>query len=111
MAEEEEEEGRRGQIAGIRIPDYLRPVYANYANINHTPWDFRLTFALARAPVPGPEREAVGERIEPDAVADVIVPANVVHGLIMALQQNYNKYLERFGPPGFQTEGPQPQAE
>ena len=107
-----QEEGRAG-IGGVRVPDYLRPTYANFLNVNHTPWDFRLMFAVVKAPMPGGEQEAVmaaGE-VNPDAVAEIIIPANLMHGLIGALQQGFSRYLAEYGPPGIDPSGPQPQAE
>lgn len=107
-----EQEGRAG-IGPVHIPDYLRPTYANFANVNHTPWDFRLLFAVVRAPMPGLEQEAVQAegRIHPDAVAEIILPANLMHGFISALQTNFSQYLEQYGPPGMDPEGPRPPAE
>jgi hypothetical protein len=103
------------RISGIRFPEYLRPVYANYINVNHTPWDFRLTFAVLKTPVPGTEiaqaqqaGEAAGEMVvEPEVVADLIIPANLVHGLISALRENFDRYIQTFGAPGINPEGPE----
>ena len=90
------------------VPDYLRPTYANFVNVNHTPWDFRLMFALVKAPMPGTEQDAAvaNQAVHPEAVAEIILPANLMHGLISALQENFSKYLTSFGPPGLDPEGP-----
>ena len=109
MADEKEGQAR---IGGIEFPDYLRPVYANHVQVNHTPWDFRLTFSVLRAPVPGQEQDEVNKKggvVHPEAIADIIVPANLMHGLIAALQTNFSSYLDQFGPPGLNPEGPEPQ--
>jgi hypothetical protein len=100
----------QARIGGVRVPDYLRPTYANYVNVNSTPWDFRLTFAVLRSPMPGDEQEAATElgEVHPDAVADLIIPANLMHGFISALQTTFNAYLEQYGPPGLDPEGPRP---
>ncbi|MGH2768436.1 MAG: DUF3467 domain-containing protein [Actinomycetota bacterium] len=100
----DEEQGL--QIGGVLVPDHLRPIYANYVNVNHTPWDFRLTFALLKVRMPGPEAEAAGQTLMADAVADIMIPANLMYGLIAALRTNYERYLEAFGPPGMEPEGP-----
>lgn len=90
------------------VPEHLRAHYANFVNVNHTPWDFRLLFALVKAPMPGHERDAAVEQgaLHPQGVAEIIVPANLMHGLIMALQSNFDRYLETYGVPGMNPEGP-----
>ena len=99
------------RISGIRFPDFLRPIYANYINVNHTPWDFRVTFAVLKTPAPGTEMEQVqqgGELVtQPEAVADLIIPANLVHAFIGALRENFDRYIEAFGAPGMNPEGPE----
>jgi hypothetical protein len=34
----------------MRRPDFLKPTYATFVSVGHTPWDFRFTFALLSAP-------------------------------------------------------------
>jgi hypothetical protein len=105
-----EDKGEQISIGGVHIPDYLRPVYANYANVNYTPWDFRITFAVVRSPVPGAEEDAVRGQgvVQPEAVTEVIVPATLMHGLISALQSAFARYLDAYGPPGLEPTGPRP---
>ena len=96
------------KVGEIVSPDYLRPIYSNYAMVGHTPYDFRLTFALVKALRPGheiDEAKAVGE-VSPEAVADMVIPLGLVPGLIHALQTNYTAYLDRYGIPGME-QGPQ----
>lgn len=81
-------------------------MYANFVNVNHTPWDFRLMFAVVKTPMPGTEQEQFEGEIRPEAIAEVIIPASLMHGLISALQSNFSSYLEQFGPPGMEPEGP-----
>jgi hypothetical protein len=102
-----DDEGRVG-IEGLTVPEHLRPIYANYVNVNHTPWDFRLVFGVVRTPVPGPEREQVlqAEALYAEAVAELILPANLMHGFLTALQENFSRYLEQYGPPGLDPAGP-----
>ncbi|HEX5583730.1 DUF3467 domain-containing protein [Gaiella sp.] len=96
-------------IGPVDVPEHLRAHYANYLTINHTPWDFRLVFAVMKAPTPGDEAAAAQERgIRPQAVSEVIVPANLMHGLISAMQGSFGKYLDQYGPPGMDKEGPRP---
>ncbi|MGY1808556.1 DUF3467 domain-containing protein [Blastococcus sp. SYSU D00669] len=97
------------EIGAMDVPDYLRPTYANFANVGHTPFDFRLTFALLKAPRPGPETAHLAETgtIAPEAVADLILPVGVIPGLIAALRENYEKYLDLYGLPGIGREDDQ----
>jgi len=104
----DEQGERQFTIGGPRAPDYLRPIYANVVNVNHTPWDFRLAFALVRSPLPGAEAaavETVGE-ITPEVVADIMIPANLMAGFMTALKQNFDRYLESYGVPGMEPGGP-----
>lgn len=103
-----QQEGQAGRIGPIKMPDYLRPTYANFINVNHTPWDFRLQFALLRNPAPGEISTQPGEVVEvrPEAVADLIIPANLVHGLIAALRTSFDAYITTYGAPGLNPEGP-----
>jgi hypothetical protein len=66
-------------------PEYLRPVYANIANVNFTPHDFRLVFSQFLMPLQlGPDEvEARRVEVTPQSVADVLVPASLMHGLIV----------------------------
>lgn len=95
-------------IGSVDAPDYLRPTYANYAVVGHTPYDFRLTFAIVKAPRPGLETESAqsSKELHPEAVADMVIPLGMVPGLIQALQTNYSTYLSNYGIPGME-QGPQ----
>jgi hypothetical protein len=106
----DDEHGEILGIGGMHVPDYLRPTYANFVNVNHSPWDFRLTFGVLKVPVPGEEADAARDegQLRPEAVADVIIPANLMHGFISALQDNFSGYLDSFGAPGLDPEGPRP---
>ena len=104
-------EGEKGiplNVGDIVSPDYLRPIYSNFAMVGHTPYDFRLTFALVRALRPGHEVDVAVKAgaLSPEAVADLVVPLGLVPGLIHALQTNYTQYLKNYGIPGME-QGPQ----
>jgi hypothetical protein len=103
-----EGEGTRLDLGDVVSPDYLRPVYSNFAIVGHTPYDFRLTFALVKAPRPGSEVDDVltAGKLSPEAVADMVIPLGMVPGLIHALQTNYTEYLKNYGIPGLE-QGPQ----
>jgi len=99
------------KVGEIRFPDYLRPTYTNFIQVNHTPWDFRLVGAVVRTPTPGEETASVleaGGVIHPEAVVDLIIPANLIHGLISAFKESFERYIEAYGAPGLSPEGPRP---
>jgi hypothetical protein len=90
-------------------PDYLRPVYANHANVNHTPHDFRITFALLQTPLEVPPEVVSGDQtieLRPQAVATVVIPASLMHAFMGLLTTQFNRYLDQFGAPGLDPQGP-----
>lgn len=101
------DEGQVG-IGEVQVPDYLRPTYANFVLVNSTPWDFRLVFAIVKSPLPGAEAEQAQatRALRPEAVAEIIIPANLMAAFMTALKQNFDKYLEQFGVPGMDPMGP-----
>jgi hypothetical protein len=102
------EEREQAGIGPVRTPDYLRPVYANFVNVSHTPWDYRLTFAQIRPPTsPEESQEALAEGLRPETVAEVIIPANLMAGLMTALKQNFDTYVQNYGVPGMEPGGPE----
>jgi len=101
--------GEQLPIGSVRFPEYLRPIYANFVNVNYTPWDFRVTFGVLKTPLPGVEIEQAQQvgAVQPEVVADLILPANLMHGLIGALRQGFDRYIEQYGAPGMNPEGPE----
>ena len=75
-------------------------IYSNFCSVQNTPFDFTLTFC---------EMLPIGEREIQEAQAThlvrapvrarVVVPAQMIPGLIAALQENHRLYQESFGPP------------
>ena len=59
--------------------------------------------------MPGSEVEKAQEvgAIEPEAVADIILPANLMHCVIGALKDNVDRYIAQYGAPGLNAEGPE----
>jgi hypothetical protein len=97
----------QASIGPIQVPDYLRPVYANYALVNSTPWDFRMVFALVRTPLPdlrAPDEAPL--EVNPDAVAEIIIPANLIAPFLTALKNNFDGYIRLYGPPGLEPGQP-----
>jgi Protein of unknown function (DUF3467) len=74
--------------------------YSNFCSIQNTPFDFTLTFC-EMFPLGEKElREAQSTHLVRAPVrARVVVPVQMVPGLIAALQENYRLYQESFGPP------------
>ena len=75
-------------------------VYSNFCSIQNSPFDFTLTFC---------EMQPIGEReiqeaqqsqtVRAPVKARLVVPVQMIPGLIAALQENYRLYQEAFGPP------------
>ena len=82
--------------------DTPSPIYANVAHTSFTPYDFRITFSLLtppheRPPVPGPSTGVL--TMDPEAVAQIVVPAGSVGGLIDLLRTQLDQFVEEFGEP------------
>ena len=75
-------------------------VYSNFCSIQNSPFDFTLTFC---------EMQPIGERelqqaqathlVRAPVKARMVVPVQMIPGLISALQENFRLYQESFGPP------------
>ena len=75
-------------------------IYSNFCAIQNSPFDFTLTFC---------EMLPLGERdiqqaqashvVKAPVRARMVVPVQMVPGLIAALQDNFRLYQESFGPP------------
>ena len=75
-------------------------VYSNFCSIQNSPFDFTLTFC---------EMQPVGEKelkvardthiVKAPVRTRMVVPVQMIPGLISALQENYRLYQESFGPP------------
>jgi hypothetical protein len=75
-------------------------VYSNFCVIQHSPYDFSLTFC---------EVEPLGERalalarevgeIKAPVRARLVVPVQMVPGLIAALDENFRRYQQSMTPP------------
>src|SRR5918995_6969056 len=74
-------------------------VYSNFCAIQNSPFDFTLTFC-EMLPLSEKEiREAQSSHVVKAPVrARLVVPVQMVPGLIAALQENHRIYQESFGP-------------
>jgi hypothetical protein len=96
-------EDKPQQLNFTVVPDedsVVPRVYSNFCAIQNSPFDFTLTFC---------EMLPLGERQVKEAHAThlvrapvrarLVVPVQMVPGLIAALQDNFRLYQESFGPP------------
>lgn len=82
--------------------------YANFCAVNHTPFDFTLTFCEVQPLSEREIREAEADHVVRAPVrARIAVPVQFVPTLIAALQENLRVYSESHAPPAAPT-GPGP---
>lgn len=89
------------QINFTIVPDdspEVPRVYANYCAVANTPFDFTLTFCdmppLGEREIEQAQRTHV---VKAPVQARMVVPVQVIPGLIAALQENLRLYNESFG--------------
>jgi Protein of unknown function (DUF3467) len=74
--------------------------YANFCAVNHTPFDFTLTFCEVMPLSEKEIRDAEAEHVVRAPVkARVVMPVQFVPTLIAALQENLRIYSEAHQPP------------
>ena len=75
-------------------------IYSNFCSIQNSPFDFTLTFCEM---LPIGEREIQEAQsthlVRAPVRARMVVPVQMIPGLIAALQENFRLYQESFGPP------------
>ena len=75
-------------------------IYANFCAVNHTPFDFSLTFCevqpLSEKEIHNAESEHV---VHAPVRARLVLPVQFVPTLIAALQENLRVYSESHNPP------------
>jgi|GEM_PF-2896222 len=73
------------------LPAKLGRIYSNYIEVSHSPWDFTIRFCDAP---PGSDvpRLRKGNKLEIPTIIEVIIPANLISGLINALTDQNEKY-------------------
>ena len=82
-------------------PSDIPRIYSNFCAIQNSPLDFTLTFCEMLPPSEKQLREAQASHVVQAPVrARLVVPVQMIPGLIGALQDNYRGYQESFGPPG-----------
>ena len=75
-------------------------VYSNFCAIQNSPFDFTLTFCEM---LPLTEREVEAAQtshvVKAPVRARMVIPVQMIPGLIAALQENFRLYQESFGTP------------
>ncbi|PYQ20700.1 MAG: hypothetical protein DMF79_09805 [Acidobacteria bacterium] len=99
-----DEERRSVNFTVVPDDDATVPrIYSNFCSIQNSPFDFTLTFCEM---LPLSERELreaqTTHLVRAPVRARVVVPVQMLPGLIAALQENHRLYQESFGP----TKGP-----
>ncbi len=94
------EEKKAPQINFTVVPDDTSDVprtYSNFCAIQNSPLDFTLTFCEMLPPTEKQLREAQSSHVVKAPVrARLVVPVQMIPGLIAALQDNYRGYQESF---------------
>jgi len=89
MSEEHEHEGER-QINIHTSPEQMAGVYANFANVSHSDYEFTITFARV-------DHEVEEDEIPGVVVARLNLSAKSMQELIDAMTDNYSKWRTREG--------------
>ncbi len=96
-----EEKGQ--QLDFTIVPDDAQEVprvYSNFCAIQNSPFDFTLTFCEMLPPSERQLREAQSTRqMKAPVRARLVVPVQMIPGLISALQDNFRLYQQSFNPP------------
>lgn len=75
-------------------------VYSNFCAIQNSPFDFTLSFCEMLPMGERQLREAQSTHVVKAPVrARLVIPVQMVPGLIAALQDNFRLYQESYGPP------------
>jgi len=91
------------QVNFTVIPDEdvsVPRIYSNFCAIQNSPFDFTLTFCEMLPLGEKQVREAQStQTVKAPVRARLVVPVQMVPGLIAALQDNFRLYQDSFGPP------------
>jgi hypothetical protein len=98
-------EDKKASVNFTVVPDDtsgVPRVYSNFCAIQNSPLDFTLTFCEMEPPNEKQLQEAQSSHVVKAPVrARLVVPVQMIPGLIAALQDNFRGYQESFG----QTKG------
>jgi hypothetical protein len=77
-------------------------VYSNFCTIQHSPFDFTLTFCemhpLGENEIQAGQTAQV-VKVKAPVRARIVVPIPLIPGLVAALQENFRNHQDSFGPP------------
>ena len=94
-------EDKKASVNFTVVPDEASDVpriYSNFCAIQNSPLDFTLTFCEMVPPSEKQLREAQSSHVVKAPVrARLVVPVQMIPGLIAALQDNFRGYQESFG--------------
>jgi hypothetical protein len=96
MAHEPQEEGPQAQPEIFMDQSQLAGVWANWAQVSHSPHEFTIDFVRIDATAPPPGRGIVVSRVS--------VSPLFITQLIQALSDNWQKYAEKALPKEFQDD-------
>ena len=71
-------------------PEMMAGVYANFANVSHSDYEFTITFARV-------DHEVEAEEVPGVVVSRLNLSARFMRELIDAMEDNYSKWLTREG--------------
>ena len=86
----DEEQGRERHINIHFDPAHMAGVYANFANVSHSEYEFTVTFARV-------DHEVEAEEIPGVVVTRVNLAPKFMRELIDAMEDNYDKWRTREG--------------
>ena len=84
------EEGHERQINIHTSPEAMAGVYANFANVSHSDYEFTITFARV-------DHEVEDDEVPGVVVSRVALSPRFMRELIDALEDNYSKWRTREG--------------
>jgi len=72
-------------------------IYSNFVSINHSPYDFTLTFCDI-LPVDDAQKLDIkkSNKLNAPIQAEIVIPSSLVEPLIKALSQNYETYKIKY---------------
>lgn len=98
------DDGERERHINMHMsPEVMAGVYANFANVSHSDYEFTLTFARL-------DHEVEDDEIPGVVVSRISASPQFMRELIEALQDNYSKWSTREGIknlPEYQGQGPE----
>jgi hypothetical protein len=84
------DEGHERQINIHTSPEAMAGVYANFANVSHSDYEFTITFARV-------DHEVEDDEVPGVVVSRVALSPRFLRELIDALEDNYSKWRTREG--------------